>query len=285
MGGSILFTQSETFDPAVYGLVTGKFINYIMIGGGGAGGSWHRYQYSTTSSTSTSTSYDWCTSGGSNGGTSSIGSYVSARGGTTATTGNRHYNNYMYGGCGAEGWIPGKVFKSYSAGTVASTQQATDTVNGNSNLRVYYDGGQKIVLTTYGENAAVTYPIANTKYNYASSSGGGVPNPYSSTQIQGTLYDGSDGLGYGGGGGGGSTQESTFGSDYYYAGNGGESGEFKQGSFKLTSTSPISITVGAAGVAHNAIPSQSNWDLYQLYNNMLMRGRNGTHGAVMLFWD
>ena len=131
MGGSILFTSSGTFSPSIYGLTTGKFINYIIIGGGGAGESIGSFSKFTFNGTATSERNSFVlNSGGSNGGTSSIGSYVSATGGSTSTkTGSSPYyfcpdsfkkDNYessnIYGGSGAGGWVPGKIFNSYQFG-------------------------------------------------------------------------------------------------------------------------------------------------------------------------
>ena len=87
MGGSILFTSNATFSPSVYGLTTGKFINYIIIGGGGAGGSIGSYSSCVYNGSTHNSYYTYLlNSGGSNGGSSSIGSYVSAIGGITPTT-------------------------------------------------------------------------------------------------------------------------------------------------------------------------------------------------------
>jgi hypothetical protein len=149
MGGSVLFTSSATFSPSVYGLATGKFINYIIIGGGGAGGSVGTYSYDGYNTLVLNT-------GGSNGGTSSIGSYVSANGGKTYTkTGTSWAEHVMtqldsgsgsavrgkcMGGNGASGWVPGKIFHGYQKGDLP---YFTDTAKSSmpSHFKQYYDGG------------------------------------------------------------------------------------------------------------------------------------------------
>lgn len=101
MGGSILFTQSATFSPSIYGLTTGKFINYIIIGGGGAGESVGTYYISGNSSVEKMS----LNSGGTNGGASSIGSYITAQGGKTTISGGTSTiisNHYTVVGHGNE---------------------------------------------------------------------------------------------------------------------------------------------------------------------------------------
>ena len=126
MGGSILFTESTTFDPKVYGLIPGKFINYIIIGGGGAGGSSGQYNYKKTTNDSTHEKVGSFDTGGTNGQSSSIGNYVTANGGINGkgylrpkwfdSDGDTRYYSHVDGGSGAAGWIPGKVFNYYSQG-------------------------------------------------------------------------------------------------------------------------------------------------------------------------
>lgn len=310
MGGSILFTQSATFSPSAYGLTTGKFINYIIIGGGGAGGSFGRYDGLVHSSGTCNNITLLLNSGGSNGGTSSIGSYVSALGGSTPTTTSSEegvkslmplivfptgstsntYAKRTYGGFGAGGWIPGRVFNAYQKG--GDGFYTSTNTNLPDYVSVYDHGGQKVAIidtSSYADGgyAAVTYPASNVTSGNAQV--GGACNPYNLIQNTGTPWQGSDGIGYGAGGGG-----CGYGYDGWYEGcvasSGGNSGQFKQGSFKLTSTSDIAITVGAGGTPHTkfvvggsvtgigaaeSTTSQRYWQ----------RGRIGTHGAVMLFWD
>ena len=80
MGGSILFTQDGYFKPSAYGLTAGKRINYIAIGGGGAGGA-GCWAYRTTRN-SYNVPY---VSGGTYGGATSIGTYVTAPGAKPST--------------------------------------------------------------------------------------------------------------------------------------------------------------------------------------------------------
>lgn len=297
MGGSILFTQSATFSPSVYGLTTGKFINYIIIGGGGAGGStgtFSKYTYNGSAHSDGHTTFQ-LNSGGSNGGTSSIGSYISASGGKTPVNTGTSYTSfypigwdssredYAYGGVGAGGWIPGKIFNAYQEG--GQPFFSSTSSNLPDYVDVYDHGGQKIALintSKYAEGGwcAVTYPSENV---LKSASGvGGSPNPYNLTQNAGTSNEGSDGIGYGAGGGGqGNIYDSR--REYSCATQGGSSGQFKQGSFKLTSTADIAITVGAGGTPHTTMGSP--FTALTAVSNTVKKGRIGTHGAVMLFWD
>jgi hypothetical protein len=84
----------------------------------------------------------------------------------------------------------------------------------------------------------VTYP----KSSGGGAGAGGSPNPYALEQINGHSLDGNDGVGYGAGGGG--AKGAHVNSERCFVALGGNSGQFKQGSFKLTSTSDIPITIG-----------------------------------------
>lgn len=302
MGGSILFTSSGTFSPSVYGLTTGKFINYIIIGGGGAGQSIGCFSAFTFNGTKVSRRYSFVlNSGGSNGGTSSIGSYVSATGGSTATkTGSSHNNFYpssfnektythenIYGGSGAGGWVPGKIFNSYQSGYSPRAISSSD-----SELPSYIEpltyNGQKFLYIYSNQGAAIT--VCNPQTNNFSTYGEGTPNPYNLTQNAGTQNQGSDGVGYGAGGGGCSYIKVLYydgNAVDYAAGKGGSSGQFKQGSFKLTSTNDIAITIGAGGKPHTTMgsPFTSATALNSGNTSYWQSGRIGTQGAAMLFWD
>lgn len=307
MGGSILFTSSGTFSPSVYGLTTGKFINYIIIGGGGAGQSIGCFKAFTFNGTSASERNSFVlNSGGSNGGTSSIGSYVSATGGSTSTkTGSSYYyfcpdsfnkDNYslsdIYGGSGAGGWVPGKIFNSYQSGYSPTAVSSSTSLLPSYINALTYDGQKFLYMHSFGGSSSgdmgsiVAY---NPSTNNASTYGGGTPNPYNLIQNAGTSHQGSDGIGYGSGGGGCENIHSyDSGSNRYYtAGKGGSSGQFKQGSFKLTSTNDIAITIGAGGKPHTTMgsPFTSVTALASGDTNYWQSGRIGTQGAAMLFWD
>lgn len=299
MGGSILFTQSTTFDPKVYGLVANKFINYIIIGGGGAGGSVGCYTASNDWSYTTIV----LNSGGSNGGASSIGSYVSAAGGKTPTLSSSTTSFTMYrplawethettsyyddccGGNGAGGWVPGKIFNSYQDGGKPYYSKASTDLTASDSYLLYQDGEYRIVRHI-NSGSMVAYPTAGA----IGSSGSA--NPYNLIQNKGKSRQGNDGIGYGAGGGGipGIRAQYDGSGDRAIASPGGNSGEFKQGSFKLTSTDTIAITIGAGGTPHTSAvwPSDATFTVTARYtdnDSYWSYGRIGTHGAVMLFWD
>ena len=209
MGGSILFTQSATFSPSLYGLTTGKFINYIIIGGGGAGATgltgW--FQYTDGGGYSDQRA---ATSGGTNGGSSSIGNYVTATGGTTSTLGvwtntDWGYNVLINGGTGAGGWVPGKIFNNYQNGaqpTSVGTTNSSSSVSGS--FQIFEDAGYRILRDRYADAPALTsYPLgAGGSSARDGRSSYGAPNPYSLNQTMGVSSQGNDGVGYGAGGGG-----------------------------------------------------------------------------------
>lgn len=157
-------------------------------------------------------------------------------------------------------------------------------------INQYRDGDYRILQLTdtvysTGVGALTSYPITS-----AGSAVGGKPNPYNLIQNAPLgLREGNDGIGYGGGGGG--FPGKSYSSASSVAGSGGNSGEFKQGSFKLTSTNDIAITIGNGGTPHTSLtaPSGSSWGTLSTRNtgniNYWHSGRIGTPGAVMLFWD
>lgn len=285
MGGSILFTESATFEPSIYGLTAGKFINYIIIGGGGAGCSMARGQYyynSTSFSGSSYTTSFTAVSGGTNGGTSSIGipSPISALGGATSVKSDSFNNNLILGGSGGRGWIPGKIFQGYSQGSPPVATASNSTVDSSNEFSVYYDGGQKVLMNRYGDAGVSieSYPVDNITKDY-NGLGLGIGNPYDTIQATATKGCGNDGIGYGAGGGGHAALEDG----NYMAGYGGDPGQFKMGSFKLTNTNSIPITIGKGGIAHTIYQNDQATTSFRPSNRRA--GRNGTHGAVMLFWD
>lgn len=302
MGGSILFTETTTFDPKVYGLVPGKFINYIIIGGGGAGGSCGEYRYKNKESDSWDYKEGAFNVGGSNGQASSIGNYITVNGGANGSgflapkwydsDGDTRYYDHVDGGRGASGWIPGKIFNLYSKGGYPQGAEKTTTNSFSNRFQEYIDGDYKIIVDTYFDNNAITsYPASSasntTNPSISAQETGhqmtGTPNPYKKNQIWGTLSQGNDGIGYGAGGGG--HEEYDDDDNDAHGGQGGNSGEFKMGSFKLDSTNIISITVGEGGSPHTGISSVASQNYPYLENRSSSLGMTGTSGAVMLFWD
>lgn len=297
MGGSILFTQSTNFDPQIYGLIAGKFINYIVVGGGGAGGSCGSCRYWNGNR-----EYDYYDThrgldiGGTNGGTSSIGTYVTATGGITGKGDIEAYLGedvsvpYCDGGSGGYGWIPGRVFSNYSQGSYPRGINSSSSASFENRFLIYEDGNYRIVKDRYSESGVTSYPKTSgaSSMTNASSwhSSWGVPNPYSINQSAGVESQGNDGIGYGAGGGG----HIQYDSYPAIGGMGGDGGQFKMGSFKLENTNPIPITIGDGGTPHTKNQSmETHYGGNQYYSNPVysgqLYGRNGTHGAVMLFWD
>lgn len=284
MGGSILFTESATFSPSLYGLTTGKFINYIIIGGGGAGATGLDGFYRHTGGGYTDERA--ATSGGTNGGSSSIGNYVTVTGGTTSTLGvwnDADWDNdtKVNGGTGAGGWVPGRIFNNYQNGA-QPIPIGTTSSSLTDRFWIYEDAGYRILRDATGTSdspALTSYPIGNGGGSVRDGrSSYGAPNPYSLNQIMGVPSQGNDGVGYGAGGGG--HQQMSLYNDYA-AGYGGDCGEFKMGSFKLANTNDITITIGAGGTCHNQrIEPSGTFEISSTYS-----GRAGTQGAAMLFWD
>lgn len=289
MGGSILFNQNGTFKPSAYGLTTGKRINYIAIGGGGAGGA--GYWAYNTSRMQNDVPY---VSGGTYGTATSIGSYVTAPGAkpttekhlakmkTYTSDGDGDYTprpTYVYGGCGETGWTPGIVFRGYtSPGRPSSeTKNSEVSVLGSHSIHsAKVSGG-----TLYSIDAIESASVAVAMTVLPDSAGGMLFSNHMKTESDGSrTYTYSDGVGYGGGGGGVSQfKENT--STYIVAGPGGYAGTYKEGSFELTSTNNIPITIGQGGTPHTTTTASYNSNYDKYYYN----GYPGISGAVMLWWD
>lgn len=171
MGGSILFIESTEFDPKIYGLIPGKFINYIIIGGGGAGGSGGEYRYKKTTSGSIHELKGSFDIGGVNGQSSSIGDYVTVSGGINGVgnirpkwfdnNGDTRYFDYIDGGNGASGWIPGKIFNSSYKGLYPIGLDQ-NSLSGTTRFKTFIDGNYKIVVDNVGYTdspSMTSYPL------------------------------------------------------------------------------------------------------------------------------
>lgn len=268
MGGSILFTSSGTFKPSAYGLTTGKRINYIIIGGGGGSGAgWSdggmpAFAYNT---------------GGTYGGTTSIGSYVSANGAkpqddaSLAFVVNTSKIVYTYGGQGERGWTPGIIFTGYTGpGKATSTSSSSMEINGYK-VDIANVGG--ITIAGWGQPENGSLAAATPNFN-----GGSSHHITNLTNISGNArgYGSSDGLGYGAGAGGVKQTESW---GDCCSGGGGYAGTYKEGSFELTSTADIAITIGAGGTPHTSYSGTIS------DSNGHYSGATGFPGAAMLWWD
>ena len=257
--GFTIFTQSGTFTPSDYGLKVGDCIHVIAIGGGGGGGT-----YTGTAATA--------------GGTTSFGSYLTCAGGNAGTVGNganppsfqvgscqggptAFALNQVSGGVGGDGYYPGHLrtggltaamcLPTYQAGTSTNISSYPMVASGSSTIfnrqiNCYLNGqGNSYIAATSG------VPYGNAGRGYSGISAGGV--------------------GYGAGGGCGVMDSSS-----YIGGYGGNSGVLKELDLVLTSTSGISITIGAGG--KGAYYSSSSYTYYYA------SGGGGASGCVAIFW-
>lgn len=277
MGGSILFTQSGTFKPSAYGLTAGKRINYIIIGGGGAGVNGEIDSYYSPRI------YD---TGGSAGGASSIGSYVTVNGGK-ARTDSMYYVYHsrsastasvlpdfdVIGGNGEAGWIPGVKFTGYCGANALYVIEIDDGTIGDHKASPDF-----IMLADYGDqytNVGMAM-IPVDKGTFINSS---------HIKKSGTsrTYNYNDGAGYGAGGGGGKVITGNWASKGVGAFMGGYAGTYDEGSFELDSTADISITIGEGGTPH------TSWSSYttsmETYTVTINNAQKGSPGACMLWWD
>jgi hypothetical protein len=205
--GFALFESSGTFNPASYGLVVGDTIQVVAVGGGKGGSGSDNNDGETL---------------GSNGGTSSFGSFVSAPGGNAAVTvagatPPLSGDSEATGSLGSDGehgwgstlWHVGSIWSpslDYDLLAYISAHGAVDSIR---------NGGK----TDLAENG----------YAYAS---------------RATSAGGRGGLGYGAGGGGGAYSHASRGAE---AASGGKAGTVKIVSVKLTNLKAISVTVGTGG--------------------------------------
>lgn len=205
--GYVLFTANGTFNPSSYGLVTGDTIQLLVVGGGASG---QGVMGRTTPGTNSS------------GGTSSVGSIVSATGGV-ASKGCLGFSNYQIGaggdgqhGCLIPTGLAPWTLMDYVSGYVAAVAASAEPSVYNTTGRVHL---------AYNGTAAM------------SSSGS-----YSARGV----YAGRGGLGYGAGGGG---AVYMYRSDGGQAGRGGAAGDMKAAVYVLPNANGISVTIGAGGAA------------------------------------
>ena len=204
--GFALFESSGTFNPANYGLVVGDTIQVVAVGGG-RGGNGSDYNDGETL--------------GSNGGTSSFGSFVSAPGGNAAVTVagatpplSGSEANGSLGSDGEHGW--GSAL--WRVGSIWSPS-------------LDYD-----LLAYISDHGAMDNIRNGGKTDLAE-------NGYADSRGLTTCAGGRGGLGYGAGGGGASARARR----EALAASGGKAGTVKIAYVKLTNLNAISVTVGTGG--------------------------------------
>lgn len=204
--GFALFESSGTFNPANYGLVVGDTIQVVAVGGGRGGNG---------------SDYDTGEVHGSNGGTSSFGSFVSAPGGNAvASTGvTPPLSGGDASGCmgsdGEHGW-GSTLWHTGSIWSPGLDHDLLAYISANGAAGEIRNGGK----TDLAENGK------------AHDNGGT------------TCAGGRGGLGYGAGGGGGASASKRRGAQ---PASGGKAGTVKIVSVKLTNLNTISVTVGTGG--------------------------------------
>lgn len=250
----ILFTETSTFYPDAYDdLDINKRINYIAIGGGGAGASVRNGNTASFVGTS----------GGTSGGTTSIGSYVSCPGGATANTGVGNDSDYKSarGGNGGDGYIIHAPLTGLGNATQGYRSDSnTNTINGRITV---VDANDYYVV--YSDISNYSTGIA-AKPRASASNSGDLNLLQSAQSSYMSSTHGTSGSGYGAGGGGGASSGS-----WAAAGHGGFAGTIKMGSFALNSMDAIKITIGSGGTAHTN-------------NSVSSKGHPGKSGAVLLWW-
>lgn len=261
--GFILFTQSGTFDPAIYGLKAGDVLHVKAVGGGGGGGC---YYYLIDNNLV-----------GSKGSASSFGSVLTAAGGLaggpmasqTIVAGSNpggnsctlEYKGYVYccGGTGGDGWMPG-----YSGASglpvfllVPRTMQSADST---TEFPLFYD------TTRFHVNRELTISFAST-LQYVTSAVNTLPYGHAGKAHSANsnyIVMCAGGVGYGAGGGTGTSgPNNATNTTYGYGGNGGVIADTN---YVLPDTSPIDVTVGAGGFGHSS------------------GGGGGANGCVAIWW-
>ena len=276
--GMKMFTSSGIFNPTNYGLSAGDILNVICVGGGASGST-------QTKNGSSEATYI----AGNAGGVSSFGSYLSVTGGNaptneipatpvagsmgkggTSKTINYSSNNnsryYLLGG-GAGGYEPGCPIIGGNAGsavgygyttTVPTTVQMDNgdqpTGLGGCGGKWYYTGYQvySMPISMFG--------------NYA-----GVGNKGAGICVGSNAPVGhSAGNGYGAGGTAGYCDyDTTYGGG---PGAGGNAGSYGQTTVVLSSTGPITVTVGQGGAAAQGNAAYSK------------ASGKGAPGVVIVYW-
>lgn len=216
--GYVLFTESGTFDPEVYGLYAGSVIQIAAIGGGAGG-------FGTG-----------CAAGQA----SSFGSILTAPGGVKPKNSDEpgtllegmwpgtqgplyqarnNYNYYGLGSQGGPGWTPGEA-REYLQPAMSAIFA---TMGGDFQAGMFFWLGsaplkqRNPTTVPYGASCA-----------YYRDDGGSYTYSYN--------YDGRGGKGYGAGGAG------------VYTNIGGASGALRFASYILPNTDSIPVTVGNGGI-------------------------------------
>ena len=262
--GFILYEKSGTFNPLDHGLSVGDVITVVVVGAGGGG----------ACSVSLSSASASNTLAGETGGSSSFGDILTALGGgggVKAGSPQSTQGNMMaapgadhsttdpkdgYGSAGGGGyWFDGSVRTQRKYGDLDSR-----------NLGGYY-------VNTGGSNGANDPPYSNNQspLGVGGPQGkGGKPSGASGGSLCGP-----GGGGYGAGGGGArfyrERDSSTFIEWWLYGGN---SGEVKIVTYKLTSIAsiPVTVGIGGAGAKDNEKPDYT------------VSGGDGADGCVAVFW-
>lgn len=210
--GFALFESSGTFNPASYGLIVGDTIQVVAVGGG-HGGNGSDYSSGEVR--------------GSNGGTSSFGSFVSAPGGNAVASAGvtPPLSGGDASGCmgsdGEHGW--------------GSTLWHTSSI--------WSPGLDYDLLAYISANGAVG-EIRNGGKTDLAENGEAYVNGVT------TCAGGRGGLGYGAGGGGGASASNRKGAQ---PASGGKAGTVKIVSVELTNLKAISVTVGTGGAGGSSI--------------------------------
>jgi len=274
--GFCLLTTSGTWDPTQYGIQANTMLHIKCVGGGGGGSFW---------ASGGSVSYN-----GSDGETTSFGSIISSEGGyggymeaTNAIRLPKAYSRSSYknmgnaavalcglniisGGVGADGWMPGYTPRaSVNGGYYLIPVLTNATTSGAS----FYSG----ILGSLGcvGRGSATWHLEGRDISMSLNSGTVNTTPTSNSlpfgyagyigSVASILLLSAGGVGYGAGGGG--CCNSNAASNYS---DGGDSGQIKDIDYYLTSTSPISYTIGAGG---------SGYDRY---------GGGGAQGCIAIWW-
>lgn len=216
--GMQIFEKNGTFNPADWGLGVGDMVQVVCVGGGCSGDGVN------------GTGSDAEKIDGKLGTDSKFGNHVSSANGRIIGYGGQGYNEYStgsnsitnvaYGGGGAGGYLPGIPMIGGNGGSM--NQPIPSGLGG-----AFRDESQlfSMYCNTYG----------------AGNCGAGIGNAYAEK----IYYNGTGGNGYGAGGGGSAYRTSRGGA----SGKGGNSGKFIIGTVKLTSSDPISVTVGTGGAS------------------------------------
>lgn len=266
--GMVIFEESGTFNPADWGLQVGDMLQVICVGGGAGGaGAASRASDAFTGVL------------GEAGGTSSFGSYLSAEGASANPStpngmgkggGVDSYPDaddrysYRIPGGGAGGFLPGApIFGGDGGNGVYYNFDATAGVPVNSHAPSGLGGkGSKRVASSYLYESFVDLPFANLK-DAAKGNKGSTATSQSGTAAAGN--------GYGAGGAGAAAGAAQ--SSGAYEPTGGNSGELKIGTVKLTSTAGIAVTVGLGGAGATATKSV-----------LTVTAGNGAPGCVVVTW-